>query len=198
MRLTIIPEDKVVIINGVGRYLDFTVDENYHAIQWAEGEYGYIETKTGSNIKLENLDEFSAIIAAHAALLADEAAARLAYETDPARKVERLADVRYIHEIGGVEVEGIRFWTTRDSIPAWQRMVEAAKANPDYIVPAYKAMSGFVANLTAAQILAADVIGQNHITKCYAAEFLTLAEIDTIELADIEAEFMNIYAAVEL
>lgn len=113
-------------------------------------------------------------------------------------KIEKLASVRWSHETAGIDVESVRFWTTRDSIPQWSRMLEKAKADPDFIVPAYKAMSGYVANLTAAQILAADAAGEAHIMKCFVAEMHVLAVIDGLDLADIEEAFLTAYNGVEL
>jgi hypothetical protein len=113
-------------------------------------------------------------------------------------KTAKVAALRWAHETGGVEVDGVRFWTTRDSIPQWSRMLEKAKADPDFIVPAYKAMSGYVANLTATQILAADAAGEVHITKCFVAEMQVLDVIDDWDLDDIGEAFLTAYNGVEL
>lgn len=115
-----------------------------------------------------------------------------------AAKVTLLADVRWGHETSGVELDGVKFWTTRDSIPQWARMVEKAKADPGFIVPAYKAMDGYVADLTAAQILAADAAGEAHITKCFMAEMLVINMIDGLDLADVGEAFTTAYNGVEL
>lgn len=46
MKFTIIPDDKTVIIDGLGySNLEFTIDANIHAVQWY-GEFGEIEYKS--------------------------------------------------------------------------------------------------------------------------------------------------------
>lgn len=197
MRLVIIPEDQIVIIDGVSRQFEFEMDANYHAVQWY-GNHGVIETKTGKDIKLENIDAFEDLVDTHALILQEEENSRIEFENDPQRKVEKLAAIRWQHETGGVEVDGIRYWTTRDSIPVWSRMLANAEADENFVVEAYKAMSGYVANLTAAQIIAADVVGQAHITKCYVAEMQVLADLDTVELEDIEQAFIAAYDGITL
>lgn len=45
MKFTIIPEDQIVIVDGVGYSpLIFKIDDNIHAVQWY-GEFGEIEYK---------------------------------------------------------------------------------------------------------------------------------------------------------
>lgn len=46
MRFTIIPDDKFVSINGIGYLgLQFTIDNDIHAVQWYE-TFGEVEYKT--------------------------------------------------------------------------------------------------------------------------------------------------------
>lgn len=43
MRFTIVPDDKLVIVDGIGyNNLDFIIAENVHAVQWY-GNYGEVE-----------------------------------------------------------------------------------------------------------------------------------------------------------
>lgn len=76
--ITIIPEDKVVIVNGVSRRFDFTVSEDIHAVQ-IKGNKGVIETKDG-NQRSCDLPEFQEIVDQHAAILAQEEADKIAKE----------------------------------------------------------------------------------------------------------------------
>ena len=76
MHVTIIRPDNTVVIDGRVAKVDCSIlPNNYHAVQW-HGSDGYIETRTGDNIKLESLDSVAAIVAkAQEALAAmDEAA----------------------------------------------------------------------------------------------------------------------------
>lgn len=197
MKLTIIPEDKIVVIDGVARQIDFEMNENYHAIQW-DGEKGNIETKQGADIKLEDIDAFQDVIDEHFGIIAQEKEDRLAYEADPQRKTEMLASVRYEHEVSGIEVEGVRFWTSRDSRAAWLKILGKAEADGNFIQPVYKAMNGYFTNLPAAQIIEADQEGEDHINKCYLAELAVLGDIENVELADIEEAFLTAYDGITL
>ena len=59
MKFTIIPDDKTIIVDGFGySELEFTIDNNIHAVQWY-GDIGEIEYKSqltnGGLIKPHNL-----------------------------------------------------------------------------------------------------------------------------------------------
>lgn len=192
MKLTIIPADKIVIIDGAARRFDFTVNANYHAIQW-DGSKGHIQTIKGSDVKLDDVDDFQSIIDAHAAILAKEVADKAAYNADPQRKVEKLSAYRYQVENGGVVVGGIRYYTDRESRATWNRIVDAAKDDASFVLPVYRAMNGVFTNITAAQILAADVAGLAHINKCFAIEYGL--NLDDLELDQIEEAFDAAYSA---
>jgi hypothetical protein len=47
MRVTVIPEDQVILVGGVTRVCEFTADANIHAIQWYD-DYGTFEYKVGA------------------------------------------------------------------------------------------------------------------------------------------------------
>lgn len=76
MKVTIIPSDSVVIVNGRVAQFDFTCDPNYHAVQFENGK-GFIETHKGLNIDLDNLDEFQEILTRHAEIVAEQDAAEV-------------------------------------------------------------------------------------------------------------------------
>ncbi len=80
-KITIIPSDKLVIINGEAIRFDFTIDDNIHAVQW-EGNSGIVETKKGDNIKLKNMDMFQDIIDEHAKQLTIIAEERIKAERE--------------------------------------------------------------------------------------------------------------------
>lgn len=65
-KLSIIPDDKLVDVDGVAHELDFDIDPNYHAIFW-DGKEGFIETKQGRNIKIYDLDGLEHLVDLHAA-----------------------------------------------------------------------------------------------------------------------------------
>lgn len=70
--ITIIRADNKVIVDGRAATVDCaSMMNNYHAVQWL-GSEGYIETRTGDNIKIANLDSFQSLIDAAQAVFAAE------------------------------------------------------------------------------------------------------------------------------
>ena len=48
MRVTIVPEDRYIQVDGRGLNFDFSADPNIHALQWFD-DYGTVEQKTGGS-----------------------------------------------------------------------------------------------------------------------------------------------------
>ncbi|MGR3179819.1 MAG: hypothetical protein ACUZ8E_17405 [Candidatus Anammoxibacter sp.] len=61
MRVSIIPEDNIVVIDGQARNITLDIDPNIHAIQW-HGDYGYVENKTGDNLKITDFVGYQYIV----------------------------------------------------------------------------------------------------------------------------------------
>ena len=67
MKLTIISDDKTVIIDGVYKYLEnLVIDANIHAVQWYDtwGEIEYRSTREGkpANEIIEDISPFQNVI----------------------------------------------------------------------------------------------------------------------------------------
>jgi len=63
--LTIVPEDKTVVVDGMGFIFDFVVDPDIHAIQW-DTDSGHIEYKSDKfNTTIDSIKEYDSIIAKH-------------------------------------------------------------------------------------------------------------------------------------
>ena len=63
--LTIIPEDKTVVVDGMGFTFDFIVDPDIHAIQW-DTDSGHIEYKSDKfNTTIDSIKEYDSIIVKH-------------------------------------------------------------------------------------------------------------------------------------
>ena len=75
MKLTIIPIDKVVIVDGVAiNDIDMTgIDPDIHAVQF-DGNGGWIEYRDRDPEQIDSVSRFDAIIARHASALAEEQA----------------------------------------------------------------------------------------------------------------------------
>ena len=72
MKLTIVPIDKVVIVDGVAIHdIDMSgIDPDIHAVQF-DGASGWIERKDGNNEPVQSVSQFQTIISRHAAALAE-------------------------------------------------------------------------------------------------------------------------------
>ena len=63
--LTIVPEDKTVVVDGMGFTFDFIVDPDIHAIQW-DTDSGHIEYKSDKfNTTIDSIKEYDSIIVKH-------------------------------------------------------------------------------------------------------------------------------------
>ena len=63
--LTIVPEDKAVVVDGMGFTFDFVVDPDIHAIQW-DTDSGHIEYKSDKvNTTIDSIKEYDSIIVKH-------------------------------------------------------------------------------------------------------------------------------------
>ena len=59
--VTIVPDDKLIIIDGKGYHLEFTIDKNIHAIQWYEDK-GHIEYSDGTVNKEITVSEYNTYV----------------------------------------------------------------------------------------------------------------------------------------
>lgn len=66
MRLTVIPSDRTILLDGVPLTFDFAADANIHAIQWY-GDYGTIEYAMGEPLHFTDPAVVQPYAAAHAA-----------------------------------------------------------------------------------------------------------------------------------
>lgn len=92
-RVTVVAEDKLIIVNGDGLEFDFEHPKNLHAIQWHDGA-GHIEYKDSANKPIESYEKevqpYVALWEAEKARLeaeqaAAEAAALAEYNSEEAR-----------------------------------------------------------------------------------------------------------------
>jgi len=72
MQIIIVPQDKLVNVDGKGLIFDFQIDPEIHAIQWT-GKSGFIEYNDGrKNKRIGSIDQFMPIVDQHAENLAIE------------------------------------------------------------------------------------------------------------------------------
>lgn len=101
--VTVVPSDKIIIVDGEALYFDFPAPEGVHAIQWHEGS-GHMELRGQDNVTIDGEDyaervaPFVALWEAERARLEAEAeeaeAARLAEYNSEGAKAARIREER--------------------------------------------------------------------------------------------------------
>lgn len=87
MKVTIIPEDKMIGVDGVFHKFDFIINSNIHAIQW-DGNKGEIEYKNKANEKFDDFTPYQSLLTERTASIDAEAQA----ERDAAAAVEAVIE----------------------------------------------------------------------------------------------------------
>tara|TARA_B110000467_G_scaffold80268_1_gene72582 strand:+ start:541 stop:984 length:444 start_codon:yes stop_codon:yes gene_type:complete len=136
-KLTIVPEDNMVVVDGEALVIDVVVDADIHAIQWdEETQVGTIEYKSGRSIKMIGTDEitpFLSLVTSHAnektriaSVIADEEARALEYEGLYSTK---RTNAFYDELTIGDQLDGIlRFIDSQSNkSPEMQRIIDKSK-----------------------------------------------------------------------
>ena len=88
MKLTVIPEDNMVVVDGEGLLLDVTADANIHAIQWdgvnESGEIEYKDGRPNEIIGTAQIAQYLPLVTLHAAAKTKMNDDRLKQEADDA------------------------------------------------------------------------------------------------------------------
>lgn len=137
MHITVIPEDKAVIVDGAALRFDFTAPENLHALQW-RGDAGHMEFTDGPNRTLA-AEDYERVVAPYLALWEAEKK-RLEAETgrpptlDEARAA-KLTEVMSAYQAAFKPIEAIYPATEREGWPIQEAEARAVLANPKAETP---------------------------------------------------------------
>lgn len=96
MRLTVIPSDNTIILDGRVLVFPFSADADLHAIQWHD-TYGYVETKAGKQYKTESLDDVQSFIDAFTAEAALRDAPKPSKVKTPAELDKEASDLALVN-----------------------------------------------------------------------------------------------------
>lgn len=169
MQVTIIPIDKFVSINGVGKILDFECDSNIHAVQW-NGEFGFVELIQGGSRRIEDLSEFFEIIDLYNAPEPEPEPPTL--EVAKAQKLSALSAFRYGVDTGGFNWNGQEIATddrAKTLLAGARTAADAAiSAGDDYQVN-WKTSTGW-AVINAATIVALSNAVREFVQHCFDQE----------------------------
>ena len=194
--VTVVAEDRRIIVDGEVLMFDFPVAPEIWAVQW-NGTQGHIEYR--DNRMPEPIDEKAASswIALHTA---EKERRRIEEETtataveaarlrDPDARKAELADIRWNHQVAGIVVDEIGLRTDRESI---LDLADIAGRTAASFPTTYKAGSGFVTLSTKAQATKLNKAQTDHVQACFDREAVLFARIE--ELVDAPDEL----AALEL
>ena len=133
MHITVIPEDKTVIVDGVGLSFDFTAPENLHALQW-RGDSGHMEFTDRAN-RILSAQEYAEVIAPYLALWEAE---KKRLETKLERpltleeaKSAKLAAVMTAYQAAFAPIEAVYPAAEREGWPIQEAEARAVLADPE-------------------------------------------------------------------
>ena len=122
--LTIIPDDKVIIVDGVAVVCDFDIDSDIHAVQW-NGSSGHVEYKSKDNSTLSS-NEYESYVTLHsdekirqAQVIQDAETAALA----PLWERNRLSEYGSI----GEQLDML-YWDGKNGTTLWQDHIDTIKS----------------------------------------------------------------------
>ena len=132
--LTIVPEDKTVVVDGMGFTFDFIVDPDIHAIQW-DTDSGHIEYKSDKfNTTINSIKEYDSIIAKHGEFklefeIEEKKILDELKEYDEAQKLipeySKLRDREY--KSTGEQLD-MQYWDKKNDTNNWEIYIDKIKA----------------------------------------------------------------------
>ena len=123
MNITIVKEDKVVMIDGEGLNFDFTLDDSIWAIQW-DGTTGEVEYNDGTpNLTLESFSDYQYLVDGY-----NTENQRVADEEAQA-EVDRVANMTYAEKRAGEYPEVVDQLDDiyHNGIDGWKTTIKAIK-----------------------------------------------------------------------
>jgi len=128
--LTIVPVDKVIIVDGIPVVCDFDIDPDIHAVQW-DGTKGWIEWKPGVGkelLKLTSINDYQSYITLHGEEKEKQEQERLQAEQDELEKTP-LYQRQRLEGYGdlGDQLDMI-YWDKKNGSNLWESHIETVKA----------------------------------------------------------------------
>jgi len=126
--LTIVPDDKIISVDGVGVICDFDIDSDIHAVQW-NGTSGHVEWKDGvgkPQLTLSNIADYQSYIDLHGVKKAEQEQAVQDAETAalaPEYQRNRLSEYGSL----GDQLDMI-YWDGKNGTNLWQEHIDTIKS----------------------------------------------------------------------
>ena len=127
-RLTIVPDDKLIIVDGVGVSCDYDIDSDIHAVQW-NGTNGWVEWKSGKEqLKLTSINEYQSYITLHGEEKEKQEQERLQAEQEELEKTP-LYQRQRLKEYGdlGDQLDMI-YWDKKNGSNVWETHIDSIKS----------------------------------------------------------------------
>ncbi len=192
--VTVVPEDKIIIVNGVAYAVDMQYPDGIHAIQWA-GTSGHIEYEDASpNTPIlpddyaEHVQPFvTAWQAAHAAATAPPSEPTLS-EVAAAKLAAIQAEKCRVRD-GGFLVDGVLFDSDQAARTSYLELALRFQVDPGFSTR-WKASSGVWVTMDATLFSQVQVAGMAHIQAVFAWQEARDAEVAAV-LAQVTAGTMT-------
>ncbi len=196
--VTVVAEDRRMIVNGEVLEFDFSLDPLIWAIQW-DGSKGHIEYRDGRMPKM--IDDSEEITPYLDAFFREkerrmhereeeERQQRYARVRDPAARKADLASIRWQRETQGIVVNGVPVDTSREA----QATLAALKAYASDLSPEdridFKSKSGWISLPACTVVVIAQAV-LAYVQACYSHEKIVSQRIDALtdqpeSLADLD------------
>ena len=121
--LTIIPDDKIIIVDGVAVVCDFDIDSDIHAVQW-DGSSGHVEYKSKDNTTLSS-NEYESYITLHSN---EKTRQEQTIQDAETAALAPLWERNRLSEYGSIgEQLDMLYWDGKNGTTLWQDHIDAVK-----------------------------------------------------------------------
>ena len=199
-RVTVIPDDQLIIVEGFALECAFAVPDAIHALQWQNGS-GHIEYTDGRpNLPLETADyqgvvaPFVAVWQAEKARLEAEAGKPPTLSEARERAFAAIKDKRLEVEYAGplVAVDGvaIRFPSEVKDETRLNSLAGLFATDPTTQIPDWKVADGVYVTMTAPLLQTVKMAGFAHIATTFSTERAKRAEVEALATSEAVAEWV--------
>lgn len=125
--LTIIPDDKLIIVDGDNLVCNFNIDSDIHAVQW-NGTTGHIEYKSGKEAKiLSNINDYDSFFNLHSEEKVKQEQEIIQTEQDDIEKTPLYQRNRLTEYNSFSEQLDMIYWDKKNGTNIWESHIDVIK-----------------------------------------------------------------------
>ena len=186
--VTVIPSDRVIIVEGAALFFDFAAPSNLHALQWHGGQ-GHMEFTDDLNHPLTGQDYADDVLPFVQLWEAEKARQEAEANRPPTlaeakeKAVFMLREKRKAIEYGGVEIEGVKWDSAEKDELRLNSVMKLFEKGTIQSYDNWKVGEGVYLTLTPQLLEKASLAFMLHYGGCFAVEAAKLAEISALTSA---------------